>query len=214
MSRFPRVGSALGIFASVLAVVVALGTLIVLWGPRSERFVDLAKTGSESTPVAFHSVVYGLPSYMSRSEEFYGDTADRVVSHTTFSALAICANAVATLALAALVLTLMRRTLSFAILARPCVIALQFAGIGFLVPVTLLIIYYSTATGWWPSSSWFVWPTAFLLVTTHGIVNRFWWEIVAVSIATNVAIYAGVGLAVSLAIKHFASPSNNRWRGP
>jgi hypothetical protein len=40
-----------------------------------------------------------------------------------------------------------------------------------------------------------------MLLATYGIVDRHWFEIVAISIAINVGIFAAVGLAVSLAVR-------------
>jgi hypothetical protein len=52
-----------------------------------------------------------------------------------------------------------------------------------------------------PFHSWFIWPTSFMLFATHGIVNTLWYEVVAISVGINVAIYAAVGFAVSSALK-------------
>jgi hypothetical protein len=162
-------------------------------------FIDLARTGDESAPRAIQRSDYGLLGYMSRSETIYAGTQARAVTHTTFSASAICLNALVTVTVTVVTLALARRALWFGTLARPGVMALHFAGVGFLLPISLLIAYYSVH--WWPFAARFIWPTAFLLVATQGIIDRFWYEMVTVAIVLNVGIFAAAGFAASLAVR-------------
>ncbi len=199
MSRTQKARSAFAVFASALVVVISIATLIALWAPRGTTFVDFAKTSDVAAPQALQRSEYGALGYMTLSQTVYGDIPPRIESHTTVFLLPLCANGVATLAIAALTVALARRGSRSGTLCRSGVMALNFLSVGLFLPLALLIAY--SWVHWWPSGVRFVWPTSFLLVRTYGIVNGFWYETVAIAIVANALIFAAIGFCVSLVAK-------------
>ncbi len=64
---------------------------------------------------------------------------------------------------------------------------------GIVGPIALLLVDRSSAHGWWPDWIKYVWPTDFMLGATSAIVDRYWFEVAAVSIALNALLYAALG---------------------
>ena len=71
-----------------------------------------------------------------------------------------------------------------------------FAVLGVLVPIGLLVADHMSPHGWWPGWIKYVWPTDFMLGATGAIVDRVWFEIAAVSISINAALYVIVGTSL------------------
>lgn len=72
-------------------------------------------------------------------------------------------------------------------------ISVVFAALGILGPIVLLVADHMSPHGWWPDWIKFVWPTDYMLGATSAIVNSFWFQVAALSIALNAIIYAVVG---------------------
>lgn len=76
-------------------------------------------------------------------------------------------------------------------------ITLTFTAFGLLFPVLLLIADHMSAHGWWPNWIGYIWPTSYMFVATSAIVDRFWYEIAALSIGLNAILYGLVGIILS-----------------
>jgi hypothetical protein len=68
-----------------------------------------------------------------------------------------------------------------------------FAILGILVPIVLLVADHMSPHGWWPDWIEYVWLTDYMLGATSAVVDRFWFEIAALSITLNAIIYAIAG---------------------
>jgi hypothetical protein len=75
-------------------------------------------------------------------------------------------------------------TIRFAVIA---------AVIGVIIPLLFLVVDALSQTGWWPKWILFVWPTSYMLIATSGIKDLSAYMLIALSIAVNGAVYAGVG---------------------
>jgi ABC-type multidrug transport system permease subunit len=80
---------------------------------------------------------------------------------------------------------------------------ITFAICGVLVPIAMLAVDHISPHGWWPDWVNYVWPTDYMLGATSAIVNRFWFEIAALSIALNAIIYGIAGAIVVSAQRKF-----------
>ena len=78
---------------------------------------------------------------------------------------------------------------------------LAFAAFGVLFPLLLLAADHMSAHGWWPNWIGYIWPTSYMFVATGAIVDRFWYEIAALSIGLNVILYGLVGIILSSWLK-------------
>jgi len=93
---------------------------------------------------------------------------------------------------------------------RPIVVSAIFAAIGVALPVAFLALDRSTPGGWWPSWIAYFWPTDFMTGPASGVVDLFFYEIAAVAIVINAALYALVGLAVALLLRATRAARANR----
>jgi hypothetical protein len=75
-------------------------------------------------------------------------------------------------------------------------VALAFATIGVLLPLTIMIADHMSAHGWWPNWIIYVWPTSYMFLATEAIVDGFWYETAALSIGLNALLYALVGFTL------------------
>lgn len=81
-----------------------------------------------------------------------------------------------------------------------------FAVLGVLGPIGLLVADRMSPHGWWPDWIKYIWPTDYMLGATGAIVDHVWFEIAAVSMALNAALYAVVGaILVAVWRRLFAS---------
>ncbi len=81
---------------------------------------------------------------------------------------------------------------------RPWIAAIIFAALGVAVPVSLLIVSWERGGTWWPDWTGYVWPASHMFIATSAIVNLFWYEVAAISIALNALLYAIVGVLLAV----------------
>lgn len=83
-----------------------------------------------------------------------------------------------------------------------------FAALGIAGPIALLVADHMSPHGWWPGWIKYVWPTDYMLGATSAIVDRFWFEVAALSIALNAILYAVAGAILVAVWRRLFSPGS------
>lgn len=65
--------------------------------------------------------------------------------------------------------------------------------------MSLLVVSRESGGNWWPDWTAYAWPTSYMLIATSAIVNWFWYEVAAISIALNALLYAIIGALLAVA---------------
>lgn len=91
------------------------------------------------------------------------------------------------------------KEISAATLSRRWVATLIFGALGVVVPLLLLVVSRQRCGTWWPDWTIYLWQTSYMFIATSAIVNWFWYEVAAISIALNALLYAMVGALLAVA---------------
>jgi len=80
-------------------------------------------------------------------------------------------------------------------------ITLAFAAAGFAIPIAILSIDRLSAHGFWRHWVLYVFPSSYMLGAASGIIDSVYYEMAAIAILVNVALYSIAGFMLAVALR-------------
>jgi len=74
--------------------------------------------------------------------------------------------------------------------------------------VAIVVADRLSPDGWWHHWILYVFPASFIVGAASGIVDGFYYELIALSIAANVLLYAVAGLLIGIAWRSLSGTSD------